>query len=159
MSLRGTLAVLACAFLVVAGPKPSSATPEGPRVQGELVSEVGAITPGQTFWVALYQRITPGWHTYWVNPGDSGEPPRIAWAFPEKIPVGPAMTFGYSHEVVLPIPITSPQGLIPGTRVTLRGQASWLVCEKTCIPEEASMTLTLPVTAGAPPPDPRGAPM
>jgi thiol:disulfide interchange protein len=172
MSLRGTLAVLACAFLVVAGPKPSSAAPESPRVRVELLSEVGAITPGQTFWVALYQRITPGWHTYWVNPGDSGEPPRIEWAlpsgftageitwpFPEKIPIGPAMTFGYSHEVVLPIPITSPRGLTPGTRVTLRGQASWLVCEKTCIPEEAPITLTLPVTAGAPPPDPRGAPM
>jgi thiol:disulfide interchange protein/DsbC/DsbD-like thiol-disulfide interchange protein len=172
MSLRGTLAVLACVFLVVADPKPSSATPEGPKVRVELVSEVGAIAPGQIFWVALYQRITPGWHTYWVNPGDSGEPPRIEWAlpsgftagpiawpFPERIAVGPAMTFGYSREVVLPIPITSPQGLTPGTRVTLRGQASWLVCEKTCIPEEAPITLTLPVRAGAPPPDPRGAPM
>jgi len=172
MSLRGTLAVLACAFLVVAAPKPSSAAPEGPRVRVELLGEVGAITPGQTFWVALYQRITPGWHTYWVNPGDSGEPPRIEWAlpsgftageiawpFPERIPVGPAMTYGYSDEVVLPIPITPPQGLTPGTRFTLRGQASWLVCEKTCIPEEAPITLTLPVTAGTPPPDPRGAPM
>jgi thiol:disulfide interchange protein len=172
MSLRGTLAVLACAFLVMAGPEPSSAAPEGPRVRVELVSEVGAIAPGQTFWVGLYQRLTPGWHTYWVNPGDSGEPPRIEWILPsgftageivwpvpEKIPVGPAMTYGYSHEVVLPIPITAPQGLTPGTRVTLRGQASWLVCEKTCIPEEAPIALTLPVTAGAPPPDRRGAPM
>src|SRR5258705_6267558 len=113
MSLRGTLAVLACAYLVVAGPKPSSATPEGPRVRVELLSEVGAITPGQTFWVALYQRITPGWHTYWVNPGDSGEPPRIEWALPSgftageialpvsrRNPVGPAVVYCYSPAVV-----------------------------------------------------------
>jgi len=66
-------------------------------------------TPGQTFWVGLHQRISPKWHAYWMNPGDSGEPPRIEWAlpsgftageiawpFPERIPAGPAMTYGYS---------------------------------------------------------------
>src|SRR5205807_2553517 len=126
--------------------------------------------PGQPFWVALYQRISPGWHTYWVNPGDSGEPPRvewalpsgftvgeIAWPLPQRIPVGAAMTYGYSGEVVLPIPVTPPAGLRPGDRVTLRGQASWLVCEKVCIPEEAPIALTLPVVRGTPAPDPRGA--
>ena len=174
MSLRGTLAVLASAFLLVGGPGASSAASEreGPRVRVELLSEVGAVAPGQTFWVALYQRITPGWHTYWVNPGDSGEPPQIEWAlpsgfiagditwpFPEKIPIGSAMTYGYSGEVVLPIPITPPAGLSPGTRVTLRGQASWLACERTCIPEEAPIALTLPVMPGTPLPDPRGAPL
>ena len=172
MSLRGTVAVLAYAFLLAGSPEPSigASGPEAPRVLVELVSEVGAIAPGQTFWVALYQRIAPGWHTYWLNPGDSGEPPRIEWAlpsgftageitwpFPERIPVGPAMTYGYSGEIVLPIPVTAPAGLAPGARVTLRGQASWLVCEKTCIPEEAPIALTFPVVGGAPPPDPRGA--
>ena len=94
--------------------------------------------------------IAPGWHTYWINPGDSGEPPRIEWALPagfaagdiawphpERIPVGPAMSFGYSREVVLPIPDHRARRLAPGARVTLRGRASWLVCEKICIPEEA----------------------
>jgi thiol:disulfide interchange protein/DsbC/DsbD-like thiol-disulfide interchange protein len=174
MSLRGTLAVLASAFFLVGGPGASSAASErdGPRVRVELLSEVGAVAPGQTFWVALYQRITPGWHTYWVNPGDSGEPPRIEWAvpsgfiagditwpFPEKIAIGSAMTYGYSGEVVLPIPITPHASLRPGTRVTLRGQASWLACERTCIPEEAPIALTLPVMPGTPLPDPRGAPL
>jgi len=172
MSLRGTVAVLTYAFLIAGSPEPSIAAsePEAPRVRVELVSEVRAIAPGQTFWVALYQRIAPGWHTYWLNPGDSGEPPRIEWAlpsgftageitwpFPERIPVGPAMTYGYSGEIVLPIPVTAPAGLAPGAHVTLRGQASWLVCEKTCIPEEAPIALTFPVVGGAPPPDPRGA--
>jgi thiol:disulfide interchange protein DsbD len=172
MSLRGTVAVLACAFLLAGSPEPSIAAsgPEAPRVRVELVSEVRAIAPGQTFWVALYQRIAPGWHTYWLNPGDSGEPPRIEWAlpsgftageitwpFPERIPVGPAMTYGYSGEIVLPIPVTAPAGLAPGAHVTLRGQASWLVCEKTCIPEEAPIALTFPVVGSAPPLDPRGA--
>src|SRR5690242_8639115 len=172
MALRGILAVLAPAIAVVAGPHLSSAAAESPRVRVELVSDVGAIAAGQRFWVALHQRIEPGWHTYWVNPGDSGEPPRIewdlpsgftageiTWPFPEKIRVGPAMTYGYSNKVVLPIPITPPAGLTPGTRIALRGRASWLVCEKICIPEEAPVALTLPVTAGALPVEPRGASM
>ena len=173
MSLRGILAVLACAFLVLGGIPESSiaaSEPETPRVRVELLSEVAAFTAGQTFWVALRQRIAPGWHTYWINPGDSGEAPQIEWAlpsgftageiawpFPERIPVGPAMTYGYSGEVVLPIPLTPPAALQPGARVTLRGRASWLVCEKTCLPEEAPIALTLSVAAGAPAPDPRGA--
>ena len=173
MSLRGAIAIFACVFQILGrGPEPATAAsePETPRVRVELLSEVAAIAPGQTFWVALHQQIAPGWHTYWMNPGDSGEPPRIEWAlpsgftageiawpFPARIPVGPAMTYGYSGEVVLPIALTPPTALAPGARVTLRGQASWLVCESTCIPEEAPIALTLPVVAGAPPPDPRGA--
>jgi thiol:disulfide interchange protein len=172
MSLRSTLAVLVYALLIAGCPVSSLAAsgPDSPRVRVELVSEVVAIAPGETFWVALHQQIAPGWHTYWMNPGDSGEPPRIEWAlpsgftvgettwpFPERIRVGPAMTYGYSGEVVLPMLVTSPADLLPGDRVILRGRASWLVCEKVCIPEEAPIALTLPVVRGAPAPDPRGA--
>src|SRR5262249_43304662 len=186
MSLRGTLVVLACVFLILgvarasygAASEPRGGASEpgggasGPRVRVDLLSEVASFTPGQTFWVGLHQRISPGWHTYWMNPGDSGEPPRIewtlpsgftageiAWPFPERIPAGPAMTYGYSGEVVLPIPVTAPSALGLGERVTLRGRASWLVCEQTCIPEEAPIALTLAVAHGAPARDPRGAPL
>src|SRR5262249_16897615 len=170
MSLRITLAALACVFLLLGASRPSMGASESPRVQVELLSEVAAVAPGQPFWVALRQRIAPGWHTYWMNPGDSGEPPKIkwdlprgsraeefAWPFPERIPVGPAMTYGYSGEVVLPLAMMPPANLPPGKAVTLRGRASWLVCEKICIPEEAPIALTLPVAAGAPRLDPRGA--
>ena len=170
MSFRITLAALACVFLLLGASRPSMDASESPRVQVELLSEVAAVVPGQPFWVALRQRIAPGWHTYWMNPGDSGEPPRIewdlppgfraeefAWPFPERISVGPAMTYGYSGEVVLPLAMTPPAHLPPGKEVTLRGRASWLVCEKICIPEEAPIALTLPVAGGAPRLDPRGA--
>jgi len=170
MSLRITLAALACVFLLLGASRPSTGASESPRVQVELLSEVAAVVPGQPFWVALRQRIAPGWHTYWMNPGDSGEPPKIewdlppgfraeefAWPFPERISVGPAMTYGYSGEVVLPLAMTPPANLPLGRAVTLRGRASWLVCEKICIPEEAPIALTLPVAAGVPRLDPRGA--
>ena len=145
--------------------------PVTPLVRVELLGAVRTIAPGDTFWVALRQRITPGWHTYWTNPGDSGETPRLEWALPggftageiqwphpERLRVGPAMSYGYTDEVVLPVAITAPAGLTPGARVTLRGQASWVVCEKTCVPEDAPVALDLTVAAGPPTPDPHGAP-
>jgi thiol:disulfide interchange protein len=154
--------------LLAGGPPAFADAPPAPRVHVDLVSEVRSVLPGSTFWVGVRQRIAPGWHTYWVNPGDSGQPMTIdwqlppgfsagalAWPHPQRLPVGPAMSFGYTDEVVLPIPITAPAGLAPGTSATLRGQASWLVCEKICIPEEAPVSLTLLV--GPAGPDPAGA--
>src|SRR5262249_56669178 len=127
------LAVLSPLLLAV--PATGAALTE-PRVRVELVSEMDSVAPGGTFWVGLRQSIAPGWHTYWLNPGDSGEAPRIdwqlpagftageiAWPHPERIRVGPAMTFGYSREVVLPIAVTAPARLEPGSRVTLAGRA------------------------------------
>jgi thiol:disulfide interchange protein len=166
--------LILAAALVATGATASRAAPApaAPLVRVELLAETQSIGAGRTFWVALRQEITPGWHTYWMNPGDSGEPPRIEWTLPagftageiqwpppERIAEGPAMSYGYSREVVLPIAVTAPQGLAPGGRVTLRGQASWIVCEKTCVPEEAAIALTLPVTATSPALDPRGAPL
>jgi thiol:disulfide interchange protein DsbD len=166
--------LILAAALVAAGATASLAAPApaSPLVRVELLAEAQSITAGRTFWVALRQEITPGWHTYWMNPGDAGEPPRIEWTLPagftageiqwpppERIAAGPAMSYGYSREVVLPIAVTAPPGLAAGERITLRGQASWIVCEKTCVPEEAAIALTLPVTATPPALDPRGAPL
>jgi thiol:disulfide interchange protein DsbD len=162
----------------VATPAPATtraptAAPPSPLVRVELLSEMASVRPGETFWLALRQQITPGWHTYWgVNPGDAGEPTRIewtlpagftagpiAWPYPSRFPVGIAMSYGYEGEVVLPVPLTAPRDVAPGTTVALRGQASWLVCEKVCVPEEAPIALSLPVAADTPRPDPRGAPL
>ncbi len=155
--------VMIAAAIGEAAPGPAARKLSSPRVRVELISEREGVEPGASFWVGVRQRIAPGWHTYWVNPGDSGEPMTIAWALPsgfeagdivwphpERIPVGPAMTFGYSREVVLLTRITAPAGLEPGARVTLGGRAAWLACEKICIPEEADVRLTLPVVSGKP---------
>ena len=145
----------------------SPAPPGPPRVSVTLLAEAASVEPGSSFWVGLRQRIAPGWHTYWTNPGDSGEPPTVDWALPdgwkagplvfpqpERIPVGPLMSYGYTNEVVLLTRLTAPATLPTGAPVTLRAHAAWLVCEKICIPEEADVALTLPVVAGRPAPGP-----
>jgi thiol:disulfide interchange protein DsbD len=165
MAIRPLAAAL-LALTLVAVALPAAAAPprvttpvdHTPKVTVALISETSAVEPGATMWVGIRQRIAPGWHTYWINPGDSGEPPSIAWSLPagftagpivwpqpERLPQGPVMSYGYTGEVVLLTRITAPADLPAGRPVTLRGRASWLVCEKICIPEEADVALTLPV--------------
>jgi thiol:disulfide interchange protein len=174
MLVRMTVAfalTLVLALVAGAAAPVTAAQPPSSLVRVELISETASIRPGETFWVAIRQEITPGWHTYWgVNPGDAGEPTRIewtlpagvtageiAWPYPSRFPVGIAMSYGYENAVVLPIPMTVSGAAAPGTTLALRGQVSWLVCAKICIPEEAPVALSIPVAAGAPRPDPRGA--
>ena len=141
------------------------------RVETRLVAEVTAVRAGEAFWVGIHQKIAPGWHTFWTNPGDSGEPvtlawslppgfvaSEIAWPVPERIPVGPVVSFGFSDEVLLPVRVTPPADLEPGQRIDLRAHASWLVCEKECVPEDAPVALSLPVATGPATPDARWAP-
>ena len=138
------------------------------HIEVELVSQEAGAAPGSTVFVALRQKIQPGWHTYWRNPGDAGDATRIAWTLPagwtagdivwptpEKSRVGPLLDFAYTGEVLLPVPISVPANAQVGSVVTLKAAAAFLVCEQVCVPEDAVVTLTLPVVAGVPGPDPK----
>ena len=117
--------------------------------------------PGEPLTVALRLAAIPGWHTYWRNPGDSGEPTRIEWRLPagfaageiewpvpSRIPVGPLMNFGYKGEVLLLIRVVVPKNLDQKT-FTLRAKANWLVCEVQCLQQEGEFALTLPEAGSA----------
>lgn len=137
------------------------------NVTSELISETIEISPGQTFWVGLHQILKPHWHTYWKNPGDSGEQTEIFWKLPEgfsaseiywptpkRIVVEHLTNFGFEDEYVLLSQITAPANLSPGKTFKLQALAQWLVCEDICIPEQADLSLTLTVTSGIPATDP-----
>jgi thiol:disulfide interchange protein DsbD len=132
------------------------------NVKAHLVGEVSAIAPGQSFWVALEFNIRDGWHTYWRNPGDSGQATSLKWQLPAGFAAGgivwttphrfelpPLVNYGYAGHAVHLVEITAPQDLKPGTAATLSAKASWLVCSDVCIPEDADLQLTLPVGASA----------
>jgi thiol:disulfide interchange protein/DsbC/DsbD-like thiol-disulfide interchange protein len=154
----GGLAALAlAAFLAL----PAAANPvQTERVTATLESEVASVAPGGKFWVALRQQIIPKWHTYWLNPGDSGLPTEIAWKLPpdaaagpivwpvpKRIPVGPLVNYGYENDIRLLVPMTAPKDAKPGDMLRLEAHARWLVCEEICIPEEATLVLDVPVAA------------
>jgi thiol:disulfide interchange protein DsbD len=144
----------------------SGALPDvAPKVQASFIAEHAAVAPGGKVTVALRELIRENWHTYWVNPGDSGAPTVINWQlpegwsaaapqfpYPESIPVGPLMNFGYEKEVVLLNEITAPANATPGQTVTLEADVMWLVCSDVCIPEETHLSLPLPIAVDASPP-------
>src|SRR6202163_3348839 len=97
-------------------------------------------------------QLQAGWKTYWRSPGDSGVPPRfdfsksdnieavtVLWPAPLKFDDGAGGTsLGYHNQVVLPLRIVPKNTDRP---VTLRAEISYAVCEKICIPVEASTEL------------------
>ena len=160
MTLRLTGLVLA--LMALFAPPAQAAAVDTGHLQAELIAQTQAIAPGQTIQVALRQEIDKGWHTYWRNPGDSGEATKITWTLPpgwsvgdfvwqapQPYPVGPLVNYGYSGEVLLPMALTAPAGAPVGQSVTLRARADFLVCEDICIPESAELELVLPVQAQA----------
>jgi len=142
------------------GPGPVKAQ----HLTAELVSLGPGIAPGGQQMVGLVLTMDEHWHVYWVNAGDSGEPPKIVWTLPagvsagamqfpipDRLPLGPLMDFGYEEEVALPVPISAAPTARPGT-AHLDAQVSWLVCADVCVPGKAHLGIDLNVQAGAPGP-------
>jgi DsbC/DsbD-like thiol-disulfide interchange protein len=138
-----------------------------PHVQVELVSERDAIAAGQDFWVGLHFRLEEGWHVYWSNPGDSGQPPSvqwelpagfqagpIVWPYPERLEHAPLVDYGYERDVLLMARIHSPGSAQIQGKVDLAANAKWLVCREICIPGKMRLSLTLPVQAAGKAPGP-----
>jgi thiol:disulfide interchange protein/DsbC/DsbD-like thiol-disulfide interchange protein len=130
------------------------------NVKARLVSEVSAVASGQVFWVALEFDIRAGWHTYWRNPGDSGQATQltwqlpagftaadIVWTTPHLFEVKPLVNYGYAKHAVHLVQLTAPKDLKTGAPVALAAKASWLVCSDVCIPEDANLTLSVPISA------------
>ncbi|MCB9990383.1 MAG: thioredoxin family protein [Rhodospirillales bacterium] len=120
-----------------------------------LLPEMTQIEPGQPFFVAIKQDIADGWHTYWVNAGDSGEPMRVNWHLPEgfktgaltwpvpqTINFGPLTNYGYEGQAVILQEMTTPTTLPEGP-VEIKADIDILVCEETCIPEYHQLSFTL----------------
>jgi thiol:disulfide interchange protein DsbD len=162
------LATLLAAFAVLAAAPVVAAPVDTGHLEAELVGRDLSVAPGATTYVALRQKIDKGWHTYWRNSGDSGEATRIQWSLPagwragdivwpapHRQPTGPLMNYGYQGEVLLPVPVTAPANARPGEIVTLTAAATFLVCEEICVPEEATLTFSLPVKEGLAEPDPQ----
>lgn len=131
--------------------------------QAALISASDTIKPSAPLNVGLHLTLSPGWHTYTETPGDAGIPTTITWTLPEGFSASPIhwpphetfkegtlTTYGYKDEVLLPVTITPPASLAPDATHTLTAKAEWLVCKEICIPEFATLTLTLPTGDGAP---------
>ena len=142
--------------LFLLAPLPAYAKPEN-NVQVDLISSHQKITPGQSFYLALKLSHDKHWHTYWTNPGDSGQAIKITWdektpvttsdilwPTPEIIPTPPLVTYGYEGVVYIPMRATLPADF-SAQNITLNAQAKWLECKDICLPAQKDISLNLEV--------------
>lgn len=134
----------------------------GPHAQITLLPEHNTITAGETVLLGFDTTLTPDWHTYWVNPGDSGEAMRVDWTLPAgfttgdtlwpapaKIVTGPLASYGFNDHVMALVPLTAP-GTLPDGPLTVTADVTVLVCHEICIPESSSHTITFNDPAAPP---------
>ena len=156
---------MACWLVVAIEPHCLGQTYQGKQlVKAELLADTTAVVPGKPFTVGLLLRMAPAWHTYWKFSGDAGLPTELKWKLPagwkvgeiqwpiplKTIDPGDIQTYGYVDEVLLIQEITPP-AKVDGSSAKLSADASWLVCEKICIPGSATLQMELPVSATSQP--------
>lgn len=129
-------------------------------VKVQLSAETTALEPGKPATIGLSFEIAKGWHLYWRNSGDSGQP--ISWTFetPEGVAVGEPqwptpirhvgagdiLDYIYENRVTLLFPVVVSPSLNPSSgTVTIKAHAEWLVCSEGCVPGERSVELVIPI--------------
>jgi DsbC/DsbD-like thiol-disulfide interchange protein/cytochrome c biogenesis protein CcdA len=126
-----------------------------------LVAE-GPAPPGGEVELAIHMRPAPGWHGYWLNPGDAGLPMSVEWRLPPGFSAGPLrypvptrltiadlMNYVYERDYAVLVRLKVPQDA-RGT-VLIRAEAHWLACtDRICVPEQGEFSLDLPVGSGTP---------
>jgi len=163
--MRTGVAVLLCFIWgrgVPAAGAPAVPTATGPHSKLQLISDVLTLQPGRQLELGLLFDLEPHWHIYWINPGDSGEPPTVTWHLPsgfhaadlewpapQRLVNGPLTDYGYQDRVLLIAPVQVPSEILE-QKVTFSADVSWLVCGNVCIPAKSAVSVELPVQRAAP---------
>ena len=156
-----------CIALLFAVPAALFAVPAAgaeTHIAAELIVESPASPGGETT-VAILMRPAPGWHGYWLNPGDAGLGMTLKWRVPEGAMPGPPrypvprtltiaglMNHVYESDYAVLASLTLPAGAAPGTAVPLELEADWLACtDEICVPEHALLRAEARVAASGQP--------
>ncbi len=127
--------------------------PEEPALR--LLSARDRAEPGTEFAIGVRIGVPDGWHTYWRNPGDVGEPARFEWETPPGVTIEPMpwpapeiivydglVSYGYKNEAILPFRLSVAADAKPVERIACR--ARWMICLDVCLPVEGEAELLFP---------------
>ena len=131
------------------------------HITPELVAE-GPAPPGSAVELAIRMHPAPGWHGYWLNPGDAGLPMDVDWHLPDGVTVGPLrypvptrlevaglMNYVYEQDYAVLVRLQVARSV--HETLPIRAHLRWLACtEKICVPEQGELSLDLPVGRGTP---------
>lgn len=140
---------------------PAPGTPADP-VRASLRLDRAFVSPGGAVDAILVLEHAPGWHSYGSDPGAAGYPTRLEWELPAGLSAGPirwppAQAFktggiesrGYSGRVELRTRLSASPDIVPGSVLRIRATASYLACKESCLPGDASFSLSLAIAAGS----------
>ncbi len=153
--------VLGCLVLLNAAraQPPSAKKGDVRHVEARLVAEHTAFYAGDGNWIGIHFKIAPKWHLYWNGVNDSGFAPKVKWHAPAGVTIGellwPApvrhisegdiLDHIYENEVTLIAPVTLAPEAMGGDSIEIKASVEWLVCEEVCVPEDAELSLSVPV--------------
>jgi len=140
--------------LLLSVPAPAAASL---HIRPALVAESLDPRPGGAVDVAIVLTPEPGWHGYWINPGDAGLPMDVQWTLPDgasmaslrypppqKLLIAGLMNHVFEGPYALLTRLSLPAGLAPGAPLTVRAKLRWLACtDRICVPEQADVSLDL----------------
>ena len=137
---------------------------QGKHATVELISRDTILQPGKQQLLGVHFVMERGWHIYWVNPGDSGQPPVFKWQLPAGLAAGEIewprpermqssaqlADYGYHDDVVLLVPlrVLSSFDRRVSAGATVHLDAHWLICREICLPDHAQLELALGSSAG-----------
>jgi DsbC/DsbD-like thiol-disulfide interchange protein/cytochrome c biogenesis protein CcdA len=152
------LLLLFLAFLAAA-PAAAQLGSARPHITPRLVVD-GPVRAGEEVDLAIQMTPEAGWHGYWSNPGDAGQPMSVQWQLPAsasvgelRYPVPQTLTIAglmnyvfkgpYAILTRLKVP-ASASGVVP-----IRAKAQWLACtDQICVPEQGELSLDVPIGGG-----------
>lgn len=147
---------------LLAGVLPLSSAPiHSGHASAELIASSSTFEASKPIDAAIRLTVDPGWHTYWINPGEGGMKLGAEWVLPEGWSAGPLgwpvpirfktgdlPGFGYVGEVIIPVTITPPPGAAKAARIAVK--LDWLTCDDSaCVSGDAAPTLELSPAAPA----------
>src|SRR5437016_14222436 len=109
----------------------------------ELISQQTSFAPGQENLLGIHFSLEKDWHIYWINPGDSGQPPvfqwqlpagfragEVRWPRPEKLKTSQSADYGYKDDVVLLVPVQIPYNVKHNFALNAALDLKWLICRE-----------------------------
>lgn len=143
-------------LLVLASMLSLSAAPiRSGHASAELIAASSTFVPSKPVDAAIRLIVDPGWHTYWINPGEGGMKLGVEWVLPEGWSAGPLgwpvpirfktgdlPGFGYVGEVIIPVTLTPPPDTTRAARISVK--LDWLTCDDgSCVSGDAAPILEL----------------
>lgn len=153
--MRLALAIVLCLLCVPLSQGQS--TVQAKHANLELLSTPAKDTRGDIL-LGVHFVLEKGWHIYWINPGDSGQPPTFKWNLPAGASAGEILwprpyrlqssptiaDYGYYDEVLLMVPVHWSSPPKSGSKTDIALEAKWLICREVCLPDHTRLALSLP---------------